>query len=79
MTSKLLTLTATAAVTLTPVAALSQARVIHHRAREASYRDKDSPKLPKPGKIQTQTNPQKNATSQSESMNGMNKNGQPQQ
>lgn len=85
MTYKLLKLATAAAIALTPFAAWSQTGKYHQgdagpaaTSQGAAKSDKDSPKMQKPGAIQKQTNPQKNGRSQSESVSGMNKNGQPQ-
>ena len=79
MTRRLLKMTMAAAIACAPFAALSQTNENHLQNQAATDSGKDSPKMPKPGKIQKQTNARKNGTTQSQSTDGMNKNGQPQQ
>lgn len=71
-----LTLALTAALALLPVAAWAQSGATGQGGATAAERD--SPTMQKPGKIQNETDPQKNGTTQSQSKDGMNKNGQPQ-
>jgi hypothetical protein len=63
------------AITLTPLAAWSQSNATGQSGEAAN---RDSPTMPKAGKVQKETDPEKNGTSQSQSRDGMNKNGQPQ-
>jgi hypothetical protein len=79
MSRQLLKMTIAAAIAFAPVASWSQTNSAYTAAQTATTGDKDSPKMQKPGKIQKETNPRKNGTTQSQSTNGMNKNGQPQQ
>jgi hypothetical protein len=74
MTRKATSLIAAAALSLMPVAAWSQTG----QGGGSVATDRDSPSMPKPGKIQKDTDPEKNGTTQSQSKDGMNKNGQPQ-
>ncbi len=77
MKYRLTTALTAATLALIPVAAWSQGATTG-QAGGATAADRDSPTMPKPGKIQKDTDPQKNGTTQSQSKDGMNKNGQPQ-
>jgi hypothetical protein len=76
MNSRLTIALAAAALAFTPLAAWSQTSTTGQGGVTAAERD--SPTMQKPGKIQKETDPQKNGTTQSQSTDGMNKNGQPQ-
>jgi hypothetical protein len=78
MNIKLTTALTAAAFALAPVAAWSQTTTTGQGGSATTAADRDSPTMPKPGKIQQDTDPQKNGTTQSQSTDGMNKNGQPQ-
>jgi hypothetical protein len=74
MINRLTTALAAAALALTPVAVWSQTST----TGGAQAADRESPAMQKPGKVQKDTDPRKNGTSQSQSTDGMNKNGKPQ-
>jgi hypothetical protein len=73
MINRLTTALMAAALALAPVAAWSQTST-----GGSTTAERDSPSMPKPGKVQKDTDPRKNGTNQSQSTDGMNKNGQPQ-
>jgi hypothetical protein len=76
MKSRLTIALGAAALALTPLAAWSQTSTTGQGGATAAERD--SPSMQKPTNIQKETDPQKNGTTQSQSTDGMNKNGQPQ-
>jgi len=80
MLGKSLRLTAVTAVLFAPLAAWSQTNQNQQMQKNpgSTASDKDSPKMQQPGEIQKQTDAAKNGTTQSESLSGKDKNGQPQ-